>query len=200
MDRYLSFEELKQGEPPDSYIIHSQEGSSGVAILAPHGGGIEPGTLEIALGIAGTDHTFYAFEGQKPINNHDLHITSTNFNEPISKAIIEQAERVLVIHGCAGTREVVYLGGLDNELKEHLGIQLAIAGFQAEEPSSSELRGENPNNICNRGKNARGIQLEISTGLRTLMFEDLSRRGRKLTTPAFDLFVSSIRKAISEVV
>jgi phage replication-related protein YjqB (UPF0714/DUF867 family) len=83
MDKYESYEELRQNEQEHHFQIHHQEGSSGVAVMAPHGGGIEPGTTEIARGVAGTDHTFYAFEGLKPGGNQDLHITSTNFDEPV---------------------------------------------------------------------------------------------------------------------
>lgn len=37
-----------------------------VAIIAPHGGSIEPGTSEIAATIAGDSQSFYAFEALRP--------------------------------------------------------------------------------------------------------------------------------------
>jgi len=33
--------------------------------MAPHGGGIEPGTIDIADAIARSEYTFYAFQGIK---------------------------------------------------------------------------------------------------------------------------------------
>jgi phage replication-related protein YjqB (UPF0714/DUF867 family) len=65
-----------------------------VAVIAPHGGGIEPGTSELATAIAGDDFSLYLFEGLKSAGNGELHITSTNFDEPISaKADMEWTGR-----------------------------------------------------------------------------------------------------------
>ena len=41
-----------------------------VAIIAPHGGKIEPGTSEIVRSIAAEDYNFCAFEGIKPAGNN----------------------------------------------------------------------------------------------------------------------------------
>lgn len=43
---------------------------------APHGGGIEPGTSEIADAIGGERGSFYTFGGLKSSGTADLHITS----------------------------------------------------------------------------------------------------------------------------
>jgi phage replication-related protein YjqB (UPF0714/DUF867 family) len=54
--------------------------SSRVAVIAPHGGGIERGTSEIARAIAGEDFNVYALEGIKPTGNYKaLHLTSRLF-------------------------------------------------------------------------------------------------------------------------
>jgi phage replication-related protein YjqB (UPF0714/DUF867 family) len=45
-----------------------------LAILAPHGGGIEPGTSELAEAVAGEGLSFYAFEGLKRSGNAVLHV------------------------------------------------------------------------------------------------------------------------------
>ncbi len=47
------------------YLILSRQGTSGIAVMAPHGGGIEPGTSEIANRVAGDEHAYYSFEGLK---------------------------------------------------------------------------------------------------------------------------------------
>jgi phage replication-related protein YjqB (UPF0714/DUF867 family) len=197
MDKYINFEQLKRTEP-DSFVIYKRQGISGVAVIAPHGGGIEPGTSEIARGIAGVEHSFYSFAGQKQKRNKDLHITSTNFDEPTGVELAKHSERVITIHGCGGRKPGVYLGGLDADLKNKICERLMEAGFKAEEHSDPDLQGISPDNICNRSKNNRGVQLEISYGLRKLMFENVDKReGRMRTKPYFDRFVFAVRKAVS---
>ena len=76
MDKYANFSALKQNEREgEDYTILHRNGDSKFAIMAPHGGGIEPGTMGIADAIAGNDHTFYAFKGIKKTRNTILHIT-----------------------------------------------------------------------------------------------------------------------------
>ena len=58
--------------------------------MAPHGGGIEPGTTEIAEAVAGHEHTFYSFSGVKARGNSVLHITSSRFDEPEGIAIAKE--------------------------------------------------------------------------------------------------------------
>ncbi len=41
------------------YRIHLRHGKSGILVMAPHGGGIEPGTTEIADAVAGAERSFY---------------------------------------------------------------------------------------------------------------------------------------------
>ena len=199
MDRYGGFEELRR-EQEGSFVICTKQGSSDVAILAPHGGDIEPGTSEIAKAIAAKEHSYYLFEGRKRTGNQDLHITSANFDEPTAVSLAKQAERIIAIHGCAGRRAVVYLGGLDVGLRNKVRQCLIEAGFKAEEHSDPNLQGIYPNNICNRSKINRGVQLEIADALRERMFEDVNnRKGRQRTTPTFDRFVFAVRQAISSL-
>ena len=50
MDLYTSFAHLSRGEREGrDYRIRWRMGGSGVAIVAPHGGGIERGTSALAL-------------------------------------------------------------------------------------------------------------------------------------------------------
>jgi phage replication-related protein YjqB (UPF0714/DUF867 family) len=196
MDKYKSYVELKRHENRNHFRIRRREGWSGVAIVAPHGGGIEPGTTEIAERIAGTEHTFYTFEGLKRTGNRDLHITSTNFDEPVGIETAQHAQRVLTIHGCGDQGEVLHIGGLDNDLKKKVVACLSTAGFRVDRCSDTTLQGASPNNICNRSKNHCGVQIEISIGLRRRMFDNLSRKGRTRTHPIYDEFISALRQAI----
>ena len=80
---------------------------------APHGGGIEPGTSELAEAIASKELSFYVFEGVKRVENGQLHITSTRFDEPVWARLLARAERVIAIHREDSDETVVFLGGLD---------------------------------------------------------------------------------------
>ena len=54
-----------------------------MAVVAPHGGGIERATSAIARAIAGGDHNLYLFEGRLPSLNYErLHLTSHRYDEP----------------------------------------------------------------------------------------------------------------------
>jgi phage replication-related protein YjqB (UPF0714/DUF867 family) len=192
MDKYRSFTELVRHEREgEDFLIRTREGTSGVVVVAPHGGKIEPGTMEIADAVAGVAHSFYAFEGRRSRPSWHLHVTSNNFDEPRALAIVTRHERVLTVHGCKGNHEAVYLGGLDQDLMEEMGNAFGRHGFWAGPSPSPTLQGKGRRNICNRGSTGRGVQLEITRGLREQMFKDLRRR--KLPTVTFDAFVGILR-------
>ena len=89
MTPYRSFRELARREPKEgAYLIEYRRGASGIAVMAIHGGGIEPGTTEIAEAVAGRDHSFYSFTGIKPEGNWRLHISSRLFDEPDRKSVV----------------------------------------------------------------------------------------------------------------
>jgi phage replication-related protein YjqB (UPF0714/DUF867 family) len=198
MGNYRNYQHLVMWEREGrDFSVHVREGSSGVAVIAPHGGGIEPGTVELAEAIAGDVHSLYCFEGIKNTANAGLHITSGYFDEPKGADIVKRSEAVLALHGCRGREEAVYVGGLDTDLREKIRISLMQAGFNVELSPRPELRGQGEQNICNRCKGGRGVQLEISRGLRERMFKDLTREGRKSKTTIFYAFVSILRDVLS---
>lgn len=197
MGKYRSYQHLMTRETEGrDFAIHVREGSSGVAVIAPHGGGIEPGTMELADAIAGETHSFYCFEGIKKIGNADLHITSEYFDEPMGVDIVERSKTALSLHGCNGQEEAVYVGGLNANMGEKIRGSLIQEGFTAEPSPRLEMRGQSENNICNRCQSGKGVQLEISRGLRKNMFEDLTREGRKNRTTIFHGFVSALRDVL----
>lgn len=66
--------------------------SSIVVVLAIHGGGIEPGTSELANQIGNEgNYTLYGFDGMKSSGNSDLHITSTRFDEPLCLNLVQNS-------------------------------------------------------------------------------------------------------------
>jgi phage replication-related protein YjqB (UPF0714/DUF867 family) len=198
MDRYADFDSLKENELQDiDYRIRSRLGSSGIAILSIHGGDIEPGTTRIADAVAGHDHSFYTFEGIKNSGNRALHITSTRFDEPSAMQIVCRSEIIISIHGSAALEPVVYLGGLDIDLKLQILSQLRAADFYAVNCLDPCFAAVNQKNICNLCSRGMGVQIEISRGLRAKMFQDLTPSGRFYRTPMFARFVLAVRKAIA---
>jgi phage replication-related protein YjqB (UPF0714/DUF867 family) len=192
-DTYAGFAQLARHEREGrDYRRRAERRASRVAIVAPHGGGIEPGTSEIASALAGREFALYCFEGVRPEGNDELHITSHRFDEPACVQLVGQAEVVVAVHGCAGAREVVYVGGLDRDLQAHLIAALRRAGFDAG-AGDGDQAGCYVRNICNRGRLGRGVQLEVSKGLRLAMFKGLKREEREITTPVFDRFVAVVR-------
>lgn len=88
-DTYSCFAELKNHEEQNKdYKISISDVGSGITIIAPHGGKIEPGTSDIARKIATQRFNYYCFEGIKKENNECLHITSHHFDEPMAVKII----------------------------------------------------------------------------------------------------------------
>ncbi len=196
-DRYLSFRELAASEREGlDFRVTLRDRGSRTAIVAPHGGSIEPGTSEIASAVAGDDLSFYAFEGLKPCRNRDLHITSPHFDEPRCLALLAAAGRVVTIHGKAGDGEEVCLGGRDAATRDRVRRVLTACGFTAVDHSAPGLQGREPLNICNRGNSGAGVQLEIARGLRRSLFAALDSAGRCAPTQRFGDFVAALRQAL----
>ena len=199
MDKYRCFRELQESEREGlDYAVMERSGSSELTVLAPHGGGIEPGTSEIADVIAGQEHRLYCFLDLKASGNGDLHITSTNFDEPRGVAAAGSAQKILAIHGCDGDEEIIYLGGLDEALKQRLHLELEQAGFTALEPTDPTLGGTSKENICNRNALGMGTQVELTAGLRSKLFANLTRAGRQNRTDLFEKLVTAVRSALGQ--
>lgn len=197
MERYGNYWQLRENEKEgEDYQIHFRWGISGILVMAPHGGGIEPGTTEIADAVAGDEHSFYSFEGLKRRRNLSLHITSRRFDEPVAVRMAKDSETILAIHGCRGKERVVYIGGRDGILREKARTALVNADFSVQE--HPRFSGKSPLNICNRSRLGQGVQLEITMSLRRLMFRHLSRIQRKHKTILFEKFVMALKNAVCE--
>ena len=86
-DKYPNFATLAQHERAGiDYCVLVRRAEPAFAIVAPHGGGIEPGTSEIADAIARQRWSFYTFEGLKRAGNGVLHITSTPSMSPCASS------------------------------------------------------------------------------------------------------------------
>ena len=199
-DQYPDFETLSRNETSGiDYQILVRRAQDVFAIAAPHGGGIEPGTSEIADGIAGEEFSFYGFEGLKRSGNGVLHITSTKFDEPMCLEMAAVSARIVTIHGEESDEPGtgVFLGGLDEDLSGLIGAALEAQGFAVGRHPDPQLQGRDPENLCNRGVAGKGVQLELSRAVRMDMFTSLSREGRKYKTATFHAFVDAVRGVLS---
>ena len=200
MDKYLNFAELKKNEKEGKdYSIRYRYADSAIAVMAPHGGGIEPGTIDLADGIAGNNFLFYSFSGIKKQNNGVLHIGSTRFDEPEALEIAGRAFTVITIHGCSDKDEIIYAGGRNHELKLAISEKLTAKGFKIKNSQQDELKGKSEYNICNRCRSGKGIQLEISSGLRQKMFNFIGSIPTECKTEIFYRFVRTIREVLLPV-
>jgi phage replication-related protein YjqB (UPF0714/DUF867 family) len=158
-------------------------------LIAPHGGGIEPGTSEIMRAVARMGSwAWYDFAGFLQRGNKEaLHITSTSFNEPTLKNLLPRANFVVAFHGTTDTDEpTVYVGGKWEAGRQKIvaaineaSLKHGIQAVDAIETAAVHLRGLEPANITNQGKSAEGVQLEFSRGARNLLFPpNASREAR----------------------
>jgi phage replication-related protein YjqB (UPF0714/DUF867 family) len=187
-DRYPDFATLAAAHEQDrDYRITVQDRGTCVAILAPHGGTIEPETASIARAVAGNDLSFYLFEALHAGAHGDYHITSHRFDEPRALALVAGADTSIAIHGRKddGT-DTVWLGGRDETLRDAVGDALRAAGFGA--ALNKALPGVHPSNICNRTRSGTGVQLELPRSLRRNLAEDSRMMAR---------FSTALRAAIS---
>jgi phage replication-related protein YjqB (UPF0714/DUF867 family) len=194
-DCYDSFIDLvakgKEREGID-YRICLMQRPSAVAVIAPHGGTIERWTSEIASAIAGHTYSLYCFEGLRPCDHHELHITSNRFDEPRGCMLVGNSDVVVTVHGKknrASKAEFIEVGGLDADLRDAIRANLKDVGFDAT-IATKGMEGKDKANICNRGRRRRGVQLEISLSLRDAIFREPGR-------PRLPTLADAIRSAIS---
>ena len=187
-DRYPDFATLAAAHEQDrDYRITVQDRGTCVAILAPHGGTIEPETASIARAVAGDDLSFYLFEALRAGAHGDYHITSHRFDEPRALALVAGADTSIAIHGRKDDgSDTVWLGGRDEIQRDAVGDALRAAGFAS--ALNTALPGVHPSNICNRSRSGAGVQLELPRSLRRNLAEDSRMMAR---------FSTALRAAIS---
>lgn len=188
-------------------------------ILALHGGGIEVGTSELCLAIAGYHpatlevtpsggpvYDYWMFEGLRSSNNGELHVTASHCDDPEARSLAAGARSALSLHGCTAAQanlasgtQAVLVGGLDTTFKNLLLQEYTAAGIRAIDAAPIEaLNGDEPDNIANRTLTGMGSQLEMTTDLRVAMFGENTRAQRKNSTlPLFWTFVNATRRAVA---
>lgn len=200
-DKYNNFKELSENESQDEdYSISLEKGNPDIVLIAIHGGGIEPGTTELAEQLALADeYSYYSFQGIKATNNTDLHITSTNFDEQEALDLVSGSLYTVSFHGYGEEDEKhTYIGGLDETLSQSIEEELKNASFSVSD-APKEINGKEKENIVNQNKRKKGVQLEISTAQRKAFFEnnDFSSENRENKTEEFYNYIEAIQKALS---
>jgi len=180
-------------------------------IAAPHGGGIEPGTSEIARTTAAlSKRAFYVFEGTLESGNKKLlHVDSTGFTEPHITQLASQTNFLITVHG-QGNRDkaIIFVGGLYRRGKDifiqclsndltPLGVEVIDATLSTE---GEDIAGLSPRNLTNTGQRREGIQLEISERARRIFFPDLTKNGRNNPSPHLTVLACSMERAISDLI
>lgn len=190
-DAYRDFRDLEnhQVEGRD-FEVEQELRDSGILFLAPHGGGIEPGTTPLVKAAAGTEHSYYCFNGIKDRGNWCLHLTSTRFDEPRGVEAVTAARRVVAIHGASGRKkEWAMIGGRDAELAARITTELEERGFEVR-PCEEHMSAQSVENICNKSQTGRGVQVELSRALR----DHLRKNSR-----AKDQFTEALRRAVAGI-
>jgi phage replication-related protein YjqB (UPF0714/DUF867 family) len=186
-------------------------------ILAPHGGGIEPGTSELCLAVAGyhpanlpdtppaaVTYDYWMFEGVREGDNAPLHVPSVGCDDGVAVWLCAASLNAVSLHGfepkppLPQDTRLVLVGGGDEELRKLLLRTLDTAGLPVEDAAGrGELDGNSSLNIVNRTRRGKGAQLEVSKPLREAMFTVNTRPRRKhTTTEVFWTFVAACRDAI----
>ncbi|MGE6631530.1 poly-gamma-glutamate hydrolase family protein [Bacillus sp. NPDC077027] len=200
-DIYRNFKELEENESSDNYqITYNQEPGSRLLVMSPHGGRIEGGVSEI-VHFFDNEYSTYLFEGLRE-NAFELHITSTNFDEPIGVQLAKAHDYVLAVHGYRGEVGVDHtlVGGTDFDRAEKIVNSLERNGFSAElAVTHTTLSGTSTNNINNLTKTGQSVQLEISRSQREALFDRFDYRRRSSTkNEHFYRYVRAIRSVLDE--
>jgi phage replication-related protein YjqB (UPF0714/DUF867 family) len=161
----------------DSNDVHEYLQLAGpLGVIAIHGGGIEPGTEEIARYVAKcSGASLYVYAGRRAAGNILLHQTSHTVNiekRPLAVQFLNHVYTAISIHGHGREINRVYAGGLHENMVQRF-VELARPVLSAYEWISDpeitppELRGRNPFNIVNLPP-GRGMQLELPRKLREI--------------------------------
>ena len=127
-------------------------------ILAPHGGGIEPGTSELCLAVAGyhpaslpqippagVTYDYWMLEGVRDGGNAVLHVTSVGCDDGVAVSLCAGSLNALSLHGFAPRPpdmseddQIVLIGGRNTTLRGYLLQGLCTAGFDARDIGQEE--------------------------------------------------------------
>jgi phage replication-related protein YjqB (UPF0714/DUF867 family) len=186
-------------------------------LVAPHGGGIEPGTSEILRAVVELGGwAWYEFAGfLRKGNKESLRISGRKFDEPTLLALLPQTEFVVAIHGSGGTSgQILTLSGNweagQATLASSINATTAAHGIQAKN-AAGHASGHSPGHsaghssdgaadLITRGKRGQGIRLEFSRGARNHLFPpDCSREARGRRSPRLDALAQAMHTGLDQL-
>jgi phage replication-related protein YjqB (UPF0714/DUF867 family) len=173
-------------------------------LVAPHGGGIEPGTSEILRAVVELGGwAWYEFAGfLRKGNKESLRIASTRFDEPTLLTLLPQTDFVVTFHGAGGTSDqITTLSGSWEAGRATLAAAMnattAVHGVRAVNTTGPSMEIAD---IINRGKRAQGVRLEFSRGARNNLFPpDCSREARGRRSPRLDALAQAIHGGLEQL-
>ncbi|AYX89700.1 poly-gamma-glutamate hydrolase family protein [Staphylococcus cohnii] len=172
-DRFKSMTELMDyTEENTDWVIHSIKRNSNIIITAIHGGAIEPATTELAeLTAEKGSFDYFTFKAIRTKANSELHVTSRRYDEPKLMKMIANNPYAIAIHGCKGEDEIIYMGGKDEQLMDAMTEEFEKLGIDVRQ-APSHMSGAHDDNIINCCKTEKGVQLELTSGIRKKLFEN----------------------------
>jgi phage replication-related protein YjqB (UPF0714/DUF867 family) len=179
-----------------SFEIQASRGSP-IKLFAPHGGCIEPGTAPIVKALAGDQYDYFIFRGLRKGKNCKklLHVTSSHYNEERCKSMAQNALVAFSVHGCRGKDIRIEVGGGNRKLAVDLVNLLMLNYPTALAPA--RRNGSSPLNFVNKAKH-KGIQLELSHGLRDYLFFGYPK-SPKPNPETFSKFIETVRTWLRRV-
>jgi phage replication-related protein YjqB (UPF0714/DUF867 family) len=161
---------MAQGKDVQEYL--RLEGPLG--LMAIHGGGIEPGTEEIARFVAGhSGASLYVYAGRRAGGNLSLHRPSHDMKMEERALVVQFLNHVksaISIHGHGRRQNLAYVGGLHQNMVQRFAELVRPALSQYEWISDPKiippgLSGRSASNVVNLPP-AKGMQLELPPPLR----------------------------------
>jgi phage replication-related protein YjqB (UPF0714/DUF867 family) len=177
-----------------------------MAVIAPHGGKIEPNTDAIALSLAAeldlphfvfiahaSDSCLDKYGGVDRSTRRALHITSTHFNDTRAESLMRSVNRGVALHGHGGPNKIC-VGGITPALRtafktyydanaKQYSPSGAAAVIATADDDCDGITGTSAANISNRSRVGAGLQLEMSSTFRSELVA--SKAGNRLLWVGF---------------
>jgi len=194
--KYSSYAQMARSEKRDiDFKVVYRHGSKSFLIAAPHGGGIEPGSSELADAIAGDTYGFYSFYGLKK-DPSALYLPSTGFDEPELMRVTKNYSATISVHVIEGSDSLIYIGGSNRQLADAIAGALGAKGYLVKVPPTFSSAFSS-SNFINRSVPG-GVQIEITSALVGGMFRgpvssERIRTDKTRRTAEFSRFVDAVR-------
>ena len=154
--------------------------------------------------VEGTDYEVITEDNDSKVLLTSIHgggieVGSTELVEAI-RELGKETDYAVSIHGASGEEPICYMGGNDVKLRNAIWSALEDIGIKVQ-ISPPNIIGENDDNITNRTRKSKGVQLELTTALRQSFFKDGdSRRFKRENKDNWTDIIKNMAKAIHDTV